>query len=175
MCGPVSNLSPAHTHAAERGGAGVLCAVTEREVKQLWRLFKEIDLDQDGKVSPSEMITIPQLEFNPLGKRVVTRAMTKRSSDNLSFKVRARHRTHAYGHGGWQRPTVVGVRLRLRLRLLQRLRHVRRAPCASQDFALALSVFAPDAPYEQKLKLAFDMFDFDGDKAIGRSDLEVSK
>ena len=49
------------------------------------------------------------------------------------------------------------------------------APCASQDFALALSVFAPDAPYEQKLKLAFDMFDFDGDKAIGRSDLEVSK
>ena len=126
MCGPVSNLSPAHTHAAERGGAGVLCAVTEREVKQLWRLFKEIDLDQDGKVSPSEMITIPQLEFNPLGKRVVTRAMTKRSSDNLSFKVRARHRTRAYGHGGWQRPTVVGVRLRVRLRLLQRLRHVRR-------------------------------------------------
>jgi hypothetical protein len=49
------------------------------------------------------------------------------------------------------------------------------APCASQDFALALSVFAPDAPYEQKLKLAFDMFDFDGDKAIGRSDLEASK
>ena len=72
------------------------------------------------------MMTIPQLEFNPLGKRVVTRAMTKRNSDSLSFK----------------------------------------------DFALALSVFAPDAPYEQKLKLAFDMFDFDGDKAIGRSDLE---
>merc|ERR1719424_2197902 len=42
-----------------------------------------------------------------------------------------------------------------------------------KDFALALSVFAPDAPYEQKLKLAFDMFDFDGDKAIGRSDLEA--
>ena len=49
------------------------------------------------------------------------------------------------------------------------------APYVSQDFALALSVFAPDAPYEQKLKLAFDMFDFDGDKAIGRSDLEVSE
>jgi hypothetical protein len=49
------------------------------------------------------------------------------------------------------------------------------ALCVAQDFALALSVFAPDAPYEQKLKLAFDMFDFDGDKAIGRSDLEVSK
>ena len=58
----------------------------------------------------------------------------------------------------------------------ERLARLERiAPCASQDFALALSVFAPDAPYEQKLKLAFDMFDFDGDKAIGRSDLEVSK
>ena len=42
-----------------------------------------------------------------------------------------------------------------------------------QDFALALSVFAPDAPYEQKLKLAFDMFDYDGDRAINRQDLEV--
>ena len=58
----------------------------------------------------------------------------------------------------------------VRVQLVQR-----PAPSVSQDFALALSVFAPDAPYEQKLKLAFDMFDFDGDKAIGRSDLEVSK
>ena len=88
MCGPGQTPSP--SSRTQPSGTGVLCAVTEREVKQLWRLFQEIDRDQDGKVSPSEMITIPQLEFNPLGKRVVTRAMRKRSSDNLSFKVRAR-------------------------------------------------------------------------------------
>ena len=73
------------------------CAVNEREVKQLWRLFKETDLDQDGKVSPSEMMTIPQLEFNPLGKRVMTRAMRKRNSDNLSFKARTRRRLACVG------------------------------------------------------------------------------
>ena len=89
-----SNPEPQLTHAAERHWRAV-CAVTEREVKQLWRLFKEIDRDQNGKVSPEEMMTIPQLEFNPLGKRVVTRAMTKRNSDNLSFKVPPHPRVRA--------------------------------------------------------------------------------
>ena len=82
----------------------VLCAVTEREVKQLWRLFKDIDLNQDGKVSSSEMITIPQLEFNPLGKRVVDRAMQMRGTDLLSFKARARRRTCVCGHAGQWMP-----------------------------------------------------------------------
>ena len=104
MCGPCQTLSPS-SGTQKLSGTGVLCAVTEREVKQLWRLFKETDKDQDGKVSQSEMITIPQLEFNPLGQRVVTRAMRKRSSDTLSFKVRARRRTRVYGRGGWQRPS----------------------------------------------------------------------
>ena len=89
----VKPLSP--NSRTQPSGTGVLCAVTEREVKQLWRLFKEIDRDQNGKVSPEEMMTIPQLEFNPLGKRVVTRAMTKRNSDNLSFKVPPHPRVRA--------------------------------------------------------------------------------
>ena len=72
------------------------------------------------------MICIPQLEFNPLGKRVVAHSMAKRSTEQLTFK----------------------------------------------DFALALAVFAPDARYEDKLRLAFDMFDFDGDKLLTRQDLE---
>ena len=56
MCGPCQTLSPS-SGTQKLSGTGVLCAVTEREVKQLWRLFKETDKDQDGKVSQSEMIT----------------------------------------------------------------------------------------------------------------------
>ena len=65
-----------------------MCAVTTREVKQLWRLFKALDLDQDSRCSSDEMIRIPHLEFNPLGQRVVERFVAKRSTDLLSFKVR---------------------------------------------------------------------------------------
>ena len=93
MCGPSQTLCP--NSRTQPSGTGVLCAVTEREVKQLWRLFKEIDRDQNGKVSPEEMMTIPQLQFNPLGKRVVTRAMSKRNSDSLSFKVPPHPRVRA--------------------------------------------------------------------------------
>ena len=35
-----------------------------------------------------------------------------------------------------------------------------------------LSVFAPAASDQEKLKLAFKVFDFDGDRFLGRSDLE---
>ena len=57
-------------------------------MKHLWRLFHAIDSDQSGTISSSEMLTIPQLEFNPLGQRVVERFVAKRSTDLLSFKVR---------------------------------------------------------------------------------------
>ena len=138
MCGPSQTRSP--NSRTQPSGTGVLRAVTEREVKQLWRLFKEIDRDQNGKVSPEEMMTIPQLEFNPLGKRVVTRAMTKRNSDNLSFKVPPHPRVRALwigsGHDGWQRLTFVGRRawawVRVRALLHQRPRPVRRRTLRSR-------------------------------------------
>lgn len=38
---------------------------------------------------------------------------------------------------------------------------------------MSLAVFAPGAPYENKLKLAFEIFDADGDGRIGRTDLET--
>ena len=137
---------------AEHWCAPGVCAVTTREVKQLWRLFKALDLDQDSRCSSDEMIRIPHLEFNPLGQRVVANGMAKRGTDKLTFKARA--------------PPSPLPAARMALSSAEPL-------ARAQDFALVMAVFAPDAPYEQKLRLAFEMFDFDGDKLINRQDIEV--
>ena len=42
-----------------------------------------------------------------------------------------------------------------------------------RDFVLRLSVFAPATAYAAKLRLAFQVFDADGDKRLGRDDLQM--
>ena len=49
-------------------------AVTESEVHQLWKVFLSVDADHSGFISEEELMLLPQLAFNPLGKRVVAAA-----------------------------------------------------------------------------------------------------
>ncbi len=42
-----------------------------------------------------------------------------------------------------------------------------------RDFVLRLSVFAPATAYDAKLRLAFQVYDADGDKRLGRDDLQT--
>jgi len=127
-------------------------------VQHLWRLFNELDTDNSGNITENEMLTLPQLQFNPLGERVVKRFHAKRKTDRFSFKVRPRAAA-LYGRGTSAAAAVE----------LTGSSQSGRA----QDFAMSLAVFAPDAPYDQKVKLAFEIFDMDGDGRIGRTDLEA--
>ena len=115
--------------AAGAAKVASLSLFSDREIKHLWKLFNQIDADATGSISSDEMLQLPQLKYNPLGKRVIVATFqTKehKSADTLSFN----------------------------------------------DFVEVLSVFAPAASDQEKLKLAFKVFDFDGDRFLGRSDLE---
>jgi len=114
---------------ADAAKVASLSLFSDREIKHLWKLFNQIDADATGSISSDEMLQLPQLKYNPLGKRVIVATFqTKehKSADTLSFN----------------------------------------------DFVEVLSVFAPAASDQEKLKLAFKVFDFDGDRFLGRSDLE---
>lgn len=59
-------------------------------MQHLWRLFNELDTDNSGNITQNELLMLPQLQFNPLGERVVKRFHAKRNTDRFSFKVRPR-------------------------------------------------------------------------------------
>src|ERR1700730_10930153 len=46
--------------------------VTDNELKRLFRKFKRLDTDKSGSLSVSEFLAIPELEHNPLVRRVVS-------------------------------------------------------------------------------------------------------
>ena len=43
------------------------CTVTVAEIKRLWQIFNELDLNESGSVSRDEILKLPQLAFNSLG------------------------------------------------------------------------------------------------------------
>jgi len=47
------------------------CKFTDAELKKLYRRFRKIDVDGSGSLSLEEFMKIPELEHNPLVKRVV--------------------------------------------------------------------------------------------------------
>ena len=47
------------------------CVVEPEEIKKLSRRFKRLDLNKDGALSMDEFMTIPELQQNPLVKRVI--------------------------------------------------------------------------------------------------------
>jgi len=44
---------------------------SDTEIKRLFRRFKKLDTDHSGALSPAEFLAIPELEHNPLVRRVV--------------------------------------------------------------------------------------------------------
>ena len=48
------------------------CVVTDAELRRLFRKFKRLDTDHSGTLSVTEFLAIPELEHNPLVRRVVS-------------------------------------------------------------------------------------------------------
>lgn len=60
-------------------------SVTDAELKRLFRKFKRLDTDKSGTLSVSEFLAIPELEHNPLVRRVVSTFDTDHNGE-VDFK-----------------------------------------------------------------------------------------
>lgn len=49
----------------------IISSVDPDEIKRLSRRFKRLDLNKDGSLSLDEFMSIPELQQNPLVKRVI--------------------------------------------------------------------------------------------------------
>jgi len=58
---------------------------TDGELKRLFRKFKRLDTDKSGSLSVSEFLAIPELEHNPLVRRVVS-TFDRDHSGEVDFK-----------------------------------------------------------------------------------------
>ena len=70
---------------ADAAKVASLSLFTDREIKHLWKLFNQIDADGTGSISHDEMLQLPQLKYNPLGKRVIVATFPKEAKETLSF------------------------------------------------------------------------------------------
>jgi Ca2+-binding EF-hand superfamily protein len=59
----------------------ILCAVETDEIKRLSRSFKRLDLNQNGSLSAEEFLAIPELQQNPLVRRVIDILDTDRNGE----------------------------------------------------------------------------------------------
>jgi serine/threonine-protein phosphatase 2B regulatory subunit len=50
---------------------GGVPAVSETELKRLWRRFKKLDKDNSGTLTADEFLSVPELACNPLLERVI--------------------------------------------------------------------------------------------------------
>ena len=58
-----------------------LSTVEADEIKRLSRSFKRLDLNQNGSLSADEFLTIPELQQNPLVRRVIDILDTDRNGE----------------------------------------------------------------------------------------------
>ncbi len=56
-------------------------AVEPEEIKRLSRSFKKLDLNQNGSLSVDEFMSIPELQQNPLVRRVIDILDTDRNGE----------------------------------------------------------------------------------------------
>lgn len=57
---------------------------SEKELKKLYKNFKQIDTDDSGTIEPKELFDIPELAQNPLVQRVIS-VLDKNKDGNISF------------------------------------------------------------------------------------------
>lgn len=62
-----------------------LRAVSETELKRLWRRFKKLDKDNSGTLTADEFLSVPELACNPLLERVIAIFDTNKD-DEIEFK-----------------------------------------------------------------------------------------
>lgn len=131
----------------------VISAYTEPEIRKLWRIFHSVDVDNSGKISREELMGLNELRYNPLGQRVVSAA----------FDSHRLEREKAAKKPGYKRPGSSGG--------ISEAVEAAEAELNFKDFIHVLSPFAAGASADTKLRLAFTVYDFDGDKRLGKSDL----
>lgn len=59
----------------------LFCVVETDEIKRLSRSFKRLDLNQNGSLSAEEFLAIPELQQNPLVRRVIDILDTDRNGE----------------------------------------------------------------------------------------------
>lgn len=57
---------------------------TEKEIQKLYARFKQIDEDNSGDLDPEEIFNVPELNQNPLVKRVIS-IFDKNKDGKISF------------------------------------------------------------------------------------------
>ena len=141
-------------------------AFTEPEIRRLFTVFHEVDLDGSGSVDYAEMLTMRHLAFNPMAERVVAAAFAR-------SKRRIGQRNVQQQMLAGAPPAVQPYDLFSATALEAGGEPSSTGDALSfDDFVEVLSPFAPGASLEDKLSLAFAVYDFDGDSRIGLDDLE---
>lgn len=64
--------------------------VEAEEIRRLSKSFKKLDLNQDGSLSADEFLSIPELQQNPLVRRVIDILDTDRNGE-VDFQGRCVH------------------------------------------------------------------------------------
>ena len=131
---------------------------THKEVRKLYQIFHAVDEDGSGHISREELLSLPQIQYNPLGQRVVAAAFEKREQQQKNLASNA---SRVFGSdkdliAAMTRSSAAGGD---------------SDELTFEDFVRVLSPFAPASKAEEKLKLAFRCYDFDGDGKLGRDDL----
>lgn len=67
------------------------------EIKKLSRRFRRLDLNKDGALSMDEFMTIPELQQNPLVKRVID-ILDKDGNGQIDFQGESTQSTQNYIH-----------------------------------------------------------------------------
>lgn len=58
---------------------------TDKEIQKLYARFQEIDKDKSGDLDPEEIFNVPELNQNPLVKRVIS-VFDTNADGKISFK-----------------------------------------------------------------------------------------
>mmetsp|Transcript_37575 Transcript_37575/g.62220 ORF Transcript_37575/g.62220 Transcript_37575/m.62220 type:complete len:207 (+) Transcript_37575:138-758(+) len=64
----------------------VISAFTASEIKRLWQLFNQLNVDHNGCINRTEMLKLKQLHFNVLGERILSSGAIKTHGGLLAFR-----------------------------------------------------------------------------------------